>query len=74
MGWMTTKQSAIGAELHGQSIRINASVMTSSVLPAVCTKLWSSNTELRNVSLGKAISTPKHSQFQCLTVSQSYQE
>jgi hypothetical protein len=64
--------SVADVEQLGRSIRINASVKTSSANPAVCTEPWLSSTALRSASLGREISTRQPSRSQSLTASQSY--
>jgi hypothetical protein len=65
---------AVGVALPGRSIRINASVKTSSVSPVVCTEPWSSSMGLRSAYLGRATLIKKHSLSRYLTASQSCQE
>jgi hypothetical protein len=64
--------SVADVEQLGRSIRINASVKTSSANPVVCTEPWSSSMALKSASLGRAISTKLRSPSQSLTASQSY--
>jgi hypothetical protein len=59
-------------ERPGRSTRINASVKTSSANPVGCTEPWSSSTDPRSASLGRAILTRLRSLSQSLTASQSY--
>jgi hypothetical protein len=73
MGWMTMLLCAADVVLHGRSIRINASVKTSSASPAVCTEPWSSSMGLRSAYLGRASLTRKHLLSHYLTASQSCQ-
>jgi hypothetical protein len=73
MGWMTMLLCAADAVRHGRSIRINASVKTSSVSPVGCTEPWSSSMALRSAYLGKASLTRKRLPYRYLTASQSCQ-
>jgi hypothetical protein len=73
MGWMTMLPCAADAVQHGRSIRINASVKTSSASPVGCTEPWSSSMGLRSAYLGRASLTRKHSLSRYLTASQSCQ-
>jgi hypothetical protein len=73
MGWMTMLLCAADAVRLGKSIRINASVKTSSVSPVVCTEPWSSSMALRSAYLGRATLTRKHLPSRYLTASQSCQ-
>jgi hypothetical protein len=73
MEWMTMLLCAADAVRHGRSIRINASVKTSSASPAACTEPWSSSMGLRSAYLGRASLTRKHSLSRYLTASQSCQ-
>jgi hypothetical protein len=64
--------SVADAERHGRSIRINASVKTSSANPVGCTEPWSSSMDPKSASLGKVILTRLLSLSHYLTASQSY--
>jgi hypothetical protein len=64
--------SVADVEQLGRSIRINASVKTSSANPVGCTEPWSSSMGLRSASLGRATLTRLLSPSQSLTASQSY--
>ena len=73
MGWMTMLLCAADVAQLGKSIRINASVKTSSVSPVVCTEPWSSSTAQRSAYLGRVTLTKKHSPSRYLMASQSCQ-
>jgi hypothetical protein len=64
--------SVADVEQLGRSIRINASVKTSSANPVGCTEPWLSSTALRSASLGRATLTRLLSPSQSLMASQSY--
>ena len=64
--------SVADVEQLGRSIRINASVKTSSANPVGCTEPWSSSMDPRSASLGRAILTRLRSASLSLTASQSY--
>jgi hypothetical protein len=64
--------SVADVEQLGRSIRINASVKTSSANPVGCTEPWSSSMDPRNASLGRVILTRLLLPSQSLTASQSY--
>ena len=64
--------SVADVEQLGRSIRINASVKTSSANLVGCTELWSSSMDQRSASLGRAILIRLLSPSQSLTASQSY--
>jgi hypothetical protein len=61
--------SVADVEQLGRSIRINASVKTSSANPVGCTEPWLSSMDQRNASLGKEILTRQPSVSQCLKAS-----
>jgi hypothetical protein len=71
MEWMTMWRFAADVEQHGRSIRINASVKTSSANPVGCTEPWSSSMDQRSAYLGRGTLTRKHSVSRFLTASQS---
>ncbi len=72
MAWMTMWPYAADVEQLGRSIRINASVKTSSANPVGCTEPWSSSMDQRSAYLGRVILTRLLSPSQSLTASQSY--
>jgi hypothetical protein len=72
MAWMTMWPYAADVERPGRSIRINASVKTSSANPVGCTEPWSSSMDPRSAYLGRAILTRLRSASLSLTDSQSY--